>query len=110
MISTLVAGVAWLTGVTLILLALLVSTARASAEQTLCSDLPGPGHGIACKADVSATRPMGVRAQGVDIDTRAGRAWGAHGIILVEADEIADRDFPVAHFMSGQVHARAAVK
>ena len=53
---------------------------------------------------------MGVQAQGVDIDIQAGRAWGAHGIILVEADEIAVRGFPVAHFMSGQVHARAAVK
>ena len=110
MISPLVAGVAWLTGVSLILLALLVSTARASAQQTLCSDLPGPGHGIECKADVTASRPMDVEVQGVDIATRAGRAYGAHDVTLVESDEFADRDFSVADFMSGQVHARAAVK
>ena len=85
--ETLFAGVALLTGVCLMLAALVLWVADASGQTTaVCSNAPGTDERIECTEAATSTDPIDIDAEGVDIDTTADDEHGIHAEHLGTGD------------------------
>ncbi|MDE0391897.1 MAG: autotransporter outer membrane beta-barrel domain-containing protein [Rhodospirillales bacterium] len=85
--ETLAVGVAWLTGVCLILADLVLSATDVSGQTTaVCSNTPGTEERIECTEEATSTSAIDIDAEGVDIDTTTDDEHGIHAEHLGTGD------------------------